>query len=57
MTTPPLHQSSGGGAVTGIAIDLDARGVPPGTYPYIRISCPSSSTEPSDVDSIQPFYP
>jgi uncharacterized repeat protein (TIGR01451 family) len=40
---------------TGITIDIDGL-VPPGFYPWIRISSPPSNDE-SEVDAIQPYYP
>lgn len=43
---------------TGITIDIDGL-VPPGSYPWIRITSPSSSpgNDDAEVDSIQPYYP
>lgn len=41
---------------TGITIDVDAL-VPPGNYPWIRISSPPGSSNGADVDAIQPYYP
>jgi uncharacterized repeat protein (TIGR01451 family) len=40
---------------TGIAINIDYL-VPAGSYPWIRISSPPSSDD-SEVDAIQPYYP
>lgn len=40
---------------TGITIDIDGL-VPPGSYPWIRISSPPSGDD-SEVDAIQPYYP
>jgi len=41
---------------TGITIDVDGL-VPPGNYPWIRISSPPGSLNGADVDAIQPYYP
>jgi len=41
---------------TGITIDIDGI-VPPGSYPWMRISSPAGSANGSDVDAIQPYYP
>jgi len=41
---------------TGITIDVDAL-VPPGNYPWIRISSPPGSSNGANVDAIQPYYP
>ena len=42
---------------TGITIDIDGL-VPSGSYPWIRITAPSSpENDDSEVDSIQPYYP
>jgi uncharacterized repeat protein (TIGR01451 family) len=40
---------------TGITVDIDGL-VPPGTYPWMRISAPASP-DSSEVDAIQPYYP
>jgi Domain of unknown function DUF11 len=37
---------------TGVTIDLDAAGVPPGSYSYIRIISPADSGDGVDVDAI-----
>jgi uncharacterized repeat protein (TIGR01451 family) len=39
----------------GITIDIDGI-VPPGNYPWVRITSPAS-TDPSEIDAIQPYYP
>jgi hypothetical protein len=43
--------------ITGITIDID-RIVPPGYYPWVRITAPPSpDPDSTEVDSIQPYYP
>jgi hypothetical protein len=39
----------------GITIDIDGI-VPAGNYPWVRITSPAS-TDPSEIDAIQPYYP
>jgi hypothetical protein len=50
MSVPPLYQSTGGGPITGIAIDVDAFApIGPTPYKYIRLTGGGSA----EVDSIE----
>jgi uncharacterized repeat protein (TIGR01451 family) len=52
---PPARLYSSSGISTGITVDIDPF-VPPGNYPWLRITSPPSS-DASEVDAIQPYYP
>jgi len=41
---------------TGVTIDIDGI-VPPGTYPWIRITAPAGGADGAEIDAIQPYYP
>ncbi|MBI1880017.1 MAG: hypothetical protein HYR94_17665 [Chloroflexi bacterium] len=53
LSIPPLYQSSAGGPISGIAIDIDAPltvlGAPAGPYPFIQII----GNNQAEVDSIE----
>ena len=54
---PPARLYSSAGISTGITVDIDPI-VPPGNYPWIRITSPiSPDNDSSEVDAIQPYYP
>ena len=52
-TPIPLSGLIGGAVKTGVGIDIDTLGIPPGAYQYLRIISPADSDGGCDVDAIQ----